>query len=102
MISDRSPSQALRALASTAAERREAVELEQQERDALRQQELESQASPLNDAQERIRIWERLHALALPKHSEHKLVSIIAMQTRLTVHQVQEEQQRRAHPSPMP
>lgn len=101
MMSDRPLSHPSLAFAS-AAERRAAAEFEEQERIALRQKELESQASPLNDPRERIRIWEQLHALALPKHSGHKLVPVIAMQTRLSVDQVQEEQQRRAEPTPAP
>lgn len=101
MISDRPLSHALRALAASDAERRAVVEVEDQERAALRQQELDSQASPLHDPQERIRIWERLHALRLPIDAGHKLVDLIAMQTQLTIHQVQQEQQRRAQPEPV-
>ena len=65
------------------------------ERAAQRQGELESQASPVKDPRERIEIWERLHALRLPEASGHVLVMVIAKQTRLTVGQVHEEQQRR-------
>jgi hypothetical protein len=63
---------------------------------ARRDSELESQASPTKNPQERIGIWERLHALRLPRAPGHVLVKVIARQTRLTVGQVQEEQQRRA------
>jgi hypothetical protein len=66
------------------------------ERAAYRGNELESQASPMKEPQERIEIWERLHALRLPRTAGHVLVKVIATQTRLTVGQVQEEQQRRA------
>lgn len=99
MTSDRPLSHTLRALAATDADRRALAELEEQERAAIRQQELATQISPLNDPQERIRIWERLHGLPLPKHSGHKLVGVIATQTRLTPHEVQEEQRRRATPA---
>jgi len=50
----------------------------------------------MKEPQERIGIWERLHALRLPEASGHILVTVIARQTRLTVKQVHEEQQRRA------
>lgn len=99
MTFDRPLSHTLRALAATDADRRAVVELEEQERATIRQQALATQVSPLNDPQERIRIWERLHELALPKHAGHKLVDVIATQTQLTSHQVQEEQRRRANPA---
>lgn len=67
----------------------------QQERAALRESELEAQASPAKEPRERIEIWERLHALRLPRSHDHLLVEVIATQTRLTVLQVHEEQRRR-------
>jgi hypothetical protein len=72
------------------------VQQAEQERVAQREREIESQTSPVKDARERIEIWERLHALQLPRAAGHVLVKIIARQTRLTVGQVHEEQQRRA------
>lgn len=77
-------------------EHRRRVQQAADERAAQRGSELESQASPMKDPQERIGIWERLHALRLPRSPGHVLVKVIARQTRLTVGQVQEEQQRRA------
>jgi hypothetical protein len=74
--------------------RRKIREAEQQ-RAALRADELAAQVSPTKDAEERIRIWERLHALRLPRSSGHVLVRVIAKQTRLTIGQVNEEQRRR-------
>jgi len=50
---------------------------------------------PGPDLQERIQIWERLHALRLPRAPDHVLVQVIARQTRLSIGQVQDEQQRR-------
>lgn len=84
----------------TSADRRAAVQREQQERAAERAKELASQTSPLNEPQERIRIWERLHGLNLPRASTHKLIRVIATQTDLTVQQVQDEQRRRAGGTP--
>ena len=78
------------------AEHRRRVQQAADERAAQRDSELESQASPVKDPRERIGIWERLHALRLPQASGHVLVTVIARQTRLTVGQVHEEQQRRA------
>ena len=86
----------LHAPPSNAGEHRRRVQQEVAERAAYRDSELESQASPVKDPQERIVIWERLHALRLPKAPGHVLVRVIAKQTRLTVSQVHEEQQRRA------
>jgi hypothetical protein len=80
------------------AEHRRRVQQDADERAAQRGVELESQASPMKDAQERIVIWERLHALRLPRAAGHVLVKVIAKQTRLTVAEVREEQQRRAGP----
>jgi hypothetical protein len=56
----------------------------------------------MNDVEERIRIWERLHALRLPRSTGHVLVMVIATQTRLTVGQVHDEQRRRAALSARP
>lgn len=78
------------------ADRRAAIQQEQQERAAEREQRLASQHSPLHAPAERIRIWERLHELTLPKAAAHKLVRIIAAHTNLTVQQVHDEQRRRA------
>jgi hypothetical protein len=77
-------------------ERRAAVQREEQERAAARKEELASQSSPLHGPEDRIRIWEKLHALRLPSSGTHKLVRLIATQTELSVQQVQEEQRRRA------
>ena len=81
------------------ADRRAAVQREAEERALQRQDELAAQRSPLNSPQERLRIWERLHSLALPSSRTHKLVRVIAEQTDLTVSEVQDEQRRRAGPA---
>lgn len=78
------------------ADYRERVHRAEQQRAALRDSELEAQASPVKEPRERIEIWERLHALSLPRTHGHQLVKVIARQTRLTVGQVLEEQQRRS------
>jgi len=72
------------------------VQNAEQERAALRHSELEAQVSPGKNARERIEIWERLHALRLPRSSSHLLLTVIAKQTQLTIGEVHEEQIRRA------
>lgn len=96
MVLHRQPYELASAPPGSAADHRQKIQREAQERAALRHTELEAQASPAKDARERIEIWERLHALHLPRAPGHVLVKVIARQTRLTVGQVHEEQQRRA------
>jgi hypothetical protein len=82
------------------ADRRAQVAHEQQERMAERQQQMALLSSPFSSADERIRLWERLHELALPRSPTHKLLSIIAQQTELVLAQVLEVQQQRFAPVP--
>lgn len=63
-----------------------------------RQQELLEQTSELNTPEMRVRIWERLHALALPRTPDHRLLNVVAAHTGLTMQQVRDEQQRRLAP----
>jgi hypothetical protein len=61
-----------------------------------RRLDLAEQSSRLKSAEERIRIWERIHEVTLPRDSAHNLVEIIAANTGLTEAEVRDEQQRRA------
>jgi hypothetical protein len=61
-----------------------------------RRMDLAEQSSKLKSAEERIRIWERLHEVTLPKDPAHRLVEIIAANTGLTDADVRDEQRRRA------
>ncbi len=61
-----------------------------------RRNDLADQCSQLKTAEERIRIWERIHEVTLPRASEHRLVAIIAANTGLSDSDVRDEQQRRA------
>ncbi len=61
-----------------------------------RQQELHEQSSPNNDPSARIRIWERLHQIDLPRNPTHRLIAIIAENTGLSPNDVLAEQQMRA------
>ena len=76
------------------ADRRAQAEHEQQQRKQERQQQLALLTSPLNSPEERIRLWEKLHALNLPRSPTHKLLPIIADQTDLSLEQVLEVQRR--------
>ena len=61
-----------------------------------RRLDLAEQSSRLKTAEERIRIWERIHEVTLPRDPAHRLVDIIAANTGLTNAYVRDEQQRRA------
>ena len=61
-----------------------------------RRTDLAEQCSRLKTAEERIRIWERIHEVTLPRDPAHRLVDIIAANTGLTDADVRDEQQRRA------
>lgn len=76
-------------------ERRERMALEELERLAHKKQELREQTSESNTPAERIRIWERRHALALPRDPNHTVIAVVATATGLSVEQVQQEQLRR-------
>jgi hypothetical protein len=78
------------------AERRAVAQRRYEEFQAERQRQLAAQASPNHSPAERIRAWEQLHQLSLPKSSEHRLVNLIARQTGLGIAAVHAEQQRRA------
>ena len=66
-----------------------------EERAQERVRQLHLLSSPLYSPEERIRLWEKLHMLALPRASTHPLLSLIASVTALTLEQVQDEQRRR-------
>ena len=64
------------------------------------QRERVEQSSDLNTPAARIRAWERLHRLTLPRAAAHSVLSVIADATHLTLAQVSEEQRRRLAPAP--
>lgn len=96
MMTSRQPFELFSAAPGNVADFRLQVQRAEQERAALRESELESQSSPARNPRERIEIWERLHALRLPRKSNHLLLTVIAKQTQLTLGEVHEEQLRRA------
>lgn len=69
---------------------------EQAEAVEKRQLELQEQTSDHNSPEVRVRIWERVHAVQLPRASNHRLLKVVASHTGLTLDQVHDEQQRRA------
>ncbi len=81
--------------ASTANQRREMMQRAESERAEARQRELDSQWSPATPPDERIRIWENLHALLLPQTPDHPLLAVIAKHTHLSLGDIRHEQERR-------
>jgi hypothetical protein len=68
---------------------------EEHERAEKRREELAEQRSDRNPPDVRIRMWERLHQLRLPSDPAHPILDVIAISTRLTLAEVQEEQRTR-------
>jgi hypothetical protein len=60
-----------------------------------RQRELLEQTSKLNLPSARIRIWERLHCVTMPRDPKHRLLDVIAKHTGLTLDEVRDEQRLR-------
>jgi len=73
---------------------------DESERAEKRRQELAEQRSDLNPPAVRIRAWEKIHQLRLPSDPAHPILDVIAVSTRLTLAEVQEEQRTRAARTP--
>jgi hypothetical protein len=69
---------------------------EESERAERRRQELAEMRSDVNPPDVRVRAWEKLHQLRLPSDPAHPILDVIAVSTRLTLAEVQEEQRTRA------
>jgi hypothetical protein len=80
------------------AEQRKRVADEQAQREEHRQAELVELSSTLTAPGDRIRLWERLHKLPLPRDPNHNLLEVIALATDLDLAQVREEQRLRQSP----
>jgi hypothetical protein len=78
------------------------LEHHQAEAAERRQSALAEQSSPMNTAGQRIRIWERLHQVDMPRNPTHRLLPIIAANTGLSLAEVLDEQRLRAAPPPPP
>ena len=75
---------------------RQRMRLLQAEALERRQEELDAQCSPSKTPTDRIRIWEQLHQLPLPRDPNHRLVAIIARKTDLSLADIHAEQRQRA------
>ncbi len=82
--------------ADIASDYRRRRELEECERAELKRMDLETQCSPLNSADLRIRAWEKLHGLSIPSDPDHPVLVAIAVATQLTLAEVQNEQRLRS------
>jgi hypothetical protein len=65
----------------------------------LRRRELAEQTSHAHTPAARIRIWERLHQVALPQNPTHRVLTVIADNTGLTLEEVRAEQLQRLMPA---
>jgi hypothetical protein len=83
------------------AEQRARIAHELAEREEHRQADLAELSSVRNAPGERIRIWERMHGLPLPRDPSHNLMDVIASATHLELAQVQEEQRLRRPATPV-
>jgi hypothetical protein len=68
----------------------------------VRRRELAEQTSDAHTAAARIRIWERLHQVALPRNPSHRVLRVIAASTGLTLEEVRAEQRQRTTPAAQP
>jgi len=75
--------------------------LEQMQREAAarRERALIDQRSPENSPETRVRIWEQLHQVRLPKDPAHPIMARVAERTGLDLAQVLEVQRFRATPA---
>jgi hypothetical protein len=80
----------------------ERIALEELERAQRRRLELAEQRSDLNPPDVRIRAWEKLHALRLPRDPGHPVLIVVAISTGLTLSQVRAEQSARVAPRAPP
>jgi len=77
------------------ADHRARLAREHEETQQRRLEALAGQVSVVNAPSERIRIWEQLHGLPLPRNPTHNLLRVIAAETDLQLEQVHEVQRLR-------
>jgi len=75
------------------------LEQEQREAAARRERALIDQRSPENSPDARVRIWERLHQVRLPRDPAHPVMARVAERTGLDLAEVLEVQRLRAQPA---
>ena len=83
----------------TVADFRARIAQDQAEAMDRRQRELAEQRSDANMPAARIKIWERLHQISLPRNPSHRLLNVIAANTGLSIEQVRAEQRQRTLPA---
>jgi hypothetical protein len=71
------------------------LERAQAEAAEKRERALTDQRSPQNTPEVRVRIWEQLHQVRMPKSPEHAILQVIAKQTGLDLSEVKAVQQLR-------
>jgi len=86
----------------TVADYRVRVAQHQAEMAERRRQQLLEQASPEHTPAVRIRMWERLHQITLPRNPAHRLLDVVATDTGLSLEEVREEQRQRQAPPAAP
>lgn len=78
------------------------MERSQYEAEERRSRALTDQRSPENSDEVRVRLWESLHQVRMPRSPQHAVLKVIAQQTGLTLAEVQQVQGARAHPAQHP
>jgi hypothetical protein len=71
------------------------VAIEADARMEKRREELAEQSASSSTPEARIRAWEKVHGLRLPLDAAHPIVAVVAIETHLTVVEVQQEQHAR-------
>jgi hypothetical protein len=71
---------------------RDRLEVRRVEAETVRRRELAEQASDEHTPEVRIKMWERLHQVSLPRSPSHRVLGIIAAGTGLTLEDVRAEQ----------
>jgi hypothetical protein len=78
---------------------RDRIAQRQAEAVELRRRELAEQTCDSHTPAARIKIWERLHQVALPRNPTHQVLRVIAASTGLTLEEVHAEQRQRTTPA---
>jgi hypothetical protein len=75
------------------------IERMQTETAERRERALIDQRSPENTPEVRVRIWEKLHQVRLPKSDTHAILAVVAKQTGMPLAAILEVQRLRAEPT---
>lgn len=72
------------------------IERRRLEAEQVRNQALLDQRDFASSPDQRVRVWERLHQLSLPKDPDHAVLAQVSRQTGLALSELQEVQRQRA------